>query len=140
MLTEIYLQKARDYKFRVDQINEERADVRAAMSAIRSTSDYTERVQTSPKGDGLETQVIRGMEKLEKLDLQLATELQRLITLRNNIRRNIDKMKDGRSRRFLIDYYIKCKSYEEIWEEYNIEPDYHMKRRAIREYEAAEKI
>ena len=99
MKTEDYLQLARDTKFRIDDLEKERLDVMSNMITIKSTSDYSDRVQSTPKQDGLENQVIKIIEKMEKLDKKLLRERAKLITLRHNIREQICKMKEGQSRR-----------------------------------------
>lgn len=138
MRTEEYLQLARDTKFRIDEIEKERMDVMSNMITIKSTSDYSDRVQSTPKQDGLENQVIKIIEKMEKLDKKLLRERAKLITLRHNIREQICKMKEGQSRRFLMDYYIECKSWQQIFDEYQytkIESAYNLKVRAINDFE-----
>lgn len=138
MKTEDYLQLARDTKFRIDEIEKERMDVMSNMITIKSTSDYSDRVQSTPKQDGLENQVIKIIEKMEKLDKKLLRERAKLITLRHNIREQICKMKEGQSRRFLMDYYIECKSWQQIFDEYQytkIESAYNLKVRAINDFE-----
>lgn len=139
MKTETYLQSARDLKFRIEQLQEERDEIVRAMMSIKSTSDYSERVQTSPQGDGLERKVLRTMERLEKMDHTLIKKIVVLQIRRDGIRNRVCRMKEGQSRRFLIDYYVKCKSWGEIFEEYVIEPDYHIKKRAIAELDRLEK-
>lgn len=138
MKTETYLQGARDLHFRIKQLEAERAEVMGAMISIKSTSDYSERVQTSPRGDGLERQVIRIMEKLEQKDRVLNRQIVALIMRRDAIRKRLFRMKEGQGRRFLVDYYLNCKSWAEIFEEYGIEPDYHIKKKAIAELERME--
>lgn len=138
MRTEEYLQLARDTKFRIDEIEKERMDVMSNMITIKSTSDYSDRVQSTPKQDGLENQVIKIIEKMEKLDKKLLRERAKLITLRHNIREQICKMKEGQSRRFLMDYYIECKSWQQIFDEYQytkIESAYNLKVRAINDFD-----
>lgn len=139
MKTETYLQSARDLKFRIEQMQEERDEIVRTMTSIKSTSDYSERVQTSPQGDGLEKKVLRALERLEKMDRALLKKIVILQFRRDGIRNRVCRMKEGQSRRFLIDYYIKCKSWGEIFEEYAIEPDYHIKKRAIAELDRLEK-
>lgn len=139
MKTETYLQSARDLKFRIEQMQEERDEIVRTMTSIKSTSDYSERVQTSPQGDGLEKKVLQTLERLEKMDRALLKKIVILQFRRDGIRNRVCRMKEGQSRRFLIDYYIKCKSWGEIFEEYAIEPDYHIKKRAIAELDRLEK-
>lgn len=138
MKTEDYLQTARDIKFRIDDLEKERMDVMSNMITIKSTSDYSERVQSSPRQDALENQVIRITEKLEQLDKRLIKERARLISKRHDIRTKICHMKEGQSRRFLLDYYIECKSWQQIFDEYgytSIESAYRLKCRAINDFE-----
>ena len=138
MKTEDYLQSARDMKFRLDDLEKERLDIMSAMITVKSTSDYSDRVQSSPRQDALENQVIRIIEKMEKMDKQLMKTRARLISLRHDIREKICSMKEGQSRRFLLDYYIECKSWQQIFDEYHytkIESAYNLKVRAIKDYE-----
>ena len=138
MKTEDYLQSARDMKFRLDAIEKERLSTMSNMIAVKSTTDYSERVQSSPRQDTLENQVIRIVEQMERLDKRLNQERSRLITKRHNIIAKICKMKEGQSRRFLMDYYIECKSWQEIFDEYHytkIESAYNLKVRAIKDFE-----
>jgi hypothetical protein len=139
VITENYLQKARDLKFALEQLEEDRREIISTMTSIKSASDYSDRVQTSPQGDGLERKVIKMIERLEKMDKRINAKVCALTMRRSSIRDKICRMKEGQSRRFLIDYYIYCKSYEQIFREYAIEPDYHLKRKAIREFEKAQK-
>ena len=140
MKMESYLQSARDLKFRIEQLEEERAEILETMTLIKSTSDYSERVQTSPQGDGLERKVIQIMERLEKKNQEIIGKVVTLRIRRENIRNQICRMREGQSRRFLIDYYIKCKSWDQIFREYQIEPDYHIKKKAIAELERLERL
>lgn len=138
MRTEDYLQTARDMKFRIDDLERERMDVMSNMITIKSTSDYSDRVQSSPRQDALENQVIRITEQMERLDKKLMKERARLIAKRHDIRIKICRMKEGQSRRFLLDYYIECKSWQQIFTEYgytSIESAYRLKCRAINDFE-----
>lgn len=143
MKTEDYLQTARDIKFRIDDLEKEKRDIMETMITVKSTSDYSDRVQSSPRQDALENQVIRIIERMEKLDRKLNKERARLITTRHNIRTKICQMKEGQGRRFLMDYYIECKSWQDIFSEYgytSIESAYRLKCRAIKDFEDISKI
>ena len=138
MKTEDYLQSARDMKFRLDELEKERLDIMSNMISIKSASDYSDRVQSSPRQDALENQVIKITEKLERLNKRLNKERERLIFKRNDIRAKICRMKEGQNRRFLLDYYIECKSWKQIFAEYkytSIESAYRLKCRAIKDFE-----
>ena len=54
-----YLQSIRDLRFKIEDLKKERGDVLANMIVAKSTSDYSERVQSSPRQDALEMQVIK---------------------------------------------------------------------------------
>ena len=143
MKTEDYLQSARDIKFRIDDLEMERMDVMSNMITIKSTSDYSDRVQSTPRQDALENQVIKITEQMERLDKKLMKERARLIAKRHDIRAKICRMKEGQSRRFLLDYYIECKSWQQIFNEYgytSIESAYRLKCRAIKDFEKSSKI
>lgn len=138
MKTEDYLQSARDMKFRVDELEKERMDIMSNMITVKSTSDYSDRVQSSPRQDALENQVIKIIERMEQLDKRLIRERAKLIQKRHDIRAKICRMKEGQSRRFLMDYYIECKSWQDIFSEYgytSIESAYRLKCRAIKDFE-----
>lgn len=142
MKTEDYLQSARDIKFRLDDLEKERIDIMSYMITVKSTSDYSDWVQSSPKQDTLENQVIRYMERMEKLDKAILKERDKLITRRHNISKKICRMKEGQSRRFLMDYYIECKTWQDIFTEYgytSIESAYRLKCRAIKDFEKNDK-
>ena len=49
MKTEDYLQLARDMNFRLIELEKERLDVMSNMVSIKSASDYSDRVQSSPR-------------------------------------------------------------------------------------------
>ena len=138
MKTEDYLQLARDIKFRIDDLEKEKRDIMETMITVKSTSDYSDRVQSSPRQDALENQVIRIIERMETLDKKLIREREKLISTRHNIREKICRMKEGQSRRFLMDYYIECKSWQDIFSEYgytSIESAYRLKCRAIKDFD-----
>ena len=89
MRTEDYLQTASDIKFRIDELEKERNDIRINMISIKSSTDYQERVQSSPRKDDLENRVIRIIEKMERLDRELIKEREKLIGRRHNIIKKI---------------------------------------------------
>lgn len=140
--TEDYLQMARDMKFRIEELEKERMDIMSNMISVKSTSDYSDRVQSSPRKDSLEMQVIRITEKLERLDKKLNNEKAKLIAKRHKIRAEICRMKEGQSKRFLLDYYIECKSWQVIFKEYgyiSIESAYRLKCRALKDFDKISK-
>ena len=133
-----YLQSIRDLRFKIEDLKKEREEVLANMIVIRSTSDYSDRVQTTPRQDGLEMQVIRATERMEKIDKKLRKTIVLYQTEHSKAREKIRQLPEGQCRRFLMDYYIEGKSWDEIFIEYGfreISSPYHLQTRAIKMYE-----
>lgn len=138
MTAKEYLQSIRDLRFKIVDLQKERNEVLANMIVVKSTSDYSERVQSSPKQDALEMQVIRATEQMEKLDKLLRKKIVLYQYRHNKARAEIRNLPEGQCRRFLLDYYIEGKSWEEIFQEYGfkeISSPYHLQERAVRLYE-----
>lgn len=138
MTAKEYLQSIRDLRFKIADLQKERNEVLANMIVVKSTSDYSERVQSSPKQDALEMQVIRATEQMEKLDKLLRKKIVLYQYRHNKARAEIRNLPEGQCRRFLLDYYIEGKSWEEIFQEYGfkeISSPYHLQERAVRLYE-----
>lgn len=138
MTAKEYLQSIRDLRFKIEDLKKEREEVLANMIVIRSTSDYSDRVQTTPRQDGLEMQVIRATERMEKIDKKLRKTIVLYQTEHSKARENIRQLPEGQCRRFLMDYYIEGKSWDEIFKEYGfkeISSPYHLQERAVKFYE-----
>lgn len=138
MTAKEYLQSIRDLRFKIADLQKERSEVLANMIVVKSTSDYSERVQSSPKQDALEMQVIRATEQMEKLDKLLRKKIVLYQYRHNKARAEIRNLPEGQCRRFLLDYYIEGKSWEEIFQEYGfkeISSPYHLQERAVKLYE-----
>lgn len=143
MTAKEYLQSIRDLRFKIVDLQKERSEVLANMIVVKSTSDYSERVQSSPKQDALEMQVIRATEQMEKLDKLLRKKIVLYQYRHNKARAEIRNLPEGQCRRFLLDYYIEGKSWEEIFQEYGfkeISSPYHLQERAVRLYERFYKL
>lgn len=133
-----YLQSIRDLRFKIEDLKKERVDVLTNMIVVKSTSDYSERVQSSPRQDALEMQVIKATERLEKIDRLLRKKIVMYQLKHNRARAEIRNLPEGQCRRFLLDYYIDGKSWDEIFKEYGfkeISSPYHLQERAVKLYE-----
>ena len=133
-----YLQSIRDLRCKIEDLKKERGDVLANMIVLKSTSDYFERVQSSPRQDALEMQVIKATERLEKIDRLLRKKIVMYQLRHNQARAEIRNLPEGQCRRFLLDYYIEGKSWDEIFKEYGfkeISSPYHLQERAVKFYE-----
>ena len=73
-----------------------------------------DRVQTSPRGDTLEKRVIKYVETIERMQMQIIEKKQELIEKQDDAFRRIMELKEGRRRDFLIMYYIEGLSYSDI--------------------------
>lgn len=138
MTAKEYLQSIRDLRFKIEDLKKEREEVLANMIVIRSTSDYSDRVQTTPRQDGLEMQVIRATERMEKIDKKLRKTIVLYQTEHSKAREKIRQLPEGQCRRFLMDYYIEGKTWDEIFKEYGfkeISSPYHLQERAVKFYE-----
>lgn len=143
MNTRDYLQSIRDLRFKIADLQKERAEVLENMIVVKSTSDYSDRVQSSPRQDGLEMQVIRATEQMEKIDKLLRKKIVLYQIRHNKARAEIREMPDGQCRRFLLDYYIEGKEWDEIFQEYGfreISSPYHLQARAIQLYDKIYKV
>jgi hypothetical protein len=133
-----YLQSVRDLRFKIADLKKERKEVLTNMIVVKSTSDYSDRVQTTPRQDGLEMQVIRATEQMEKIDRLLRKKIVLYQIRHNKARAEIRQLPEGQCRRFLLDYYIEGKTWEEIFQEYGfkeISSPYHLQERAVKLYE-----
>lgn len=133
-----YLQSVRDLRFKIADLKKEREEVLANMIVVKSTSDYSDRVQTTPRQDGLEMQVIKATEQMEKIDRLLRKKIVLYQIRHNKARAEIRQLPEGQCRRFLLDYYIEGKTWEEIFQEYGfkeISSPYHLQERAVKLYE-----
>ena len=101
---------------------------------IKAMSVTGDRVQTSPKKDGLELQAIKAIEKMENIDRSIIRQREKYIIKKNAAIDKIMRMNEGQCRRYLIDYYIDGKDEIEIARSYrftNINSIYVLKKRAI---------
>lgn len=143
MNTKEYLQSIRDLRFKIEDLQKERSEVLANMIVVKSTTDYNERVQSSPKQDALEMQVIRATEQMEKIDRILRKKIVLYQYRHNKARSEIRNLPEGQCRRFLLDYYIEGKDWDEIFQEYGfreISSPFHLQARAIKLYDKIYKV
>ncbi|MBR1673574.1 MAG: hypothetical protein IJ703_01285 [Eubacterium sp.] len=131
---EEYLQTIRDLKCRIDALEVMRKDIKLNIGIIREGSNDVA-VKKSPQRDTQEKQIIKNIEKLERLDRKIAGERTKYIIRRNAAFEQIMRLKDGQCRRFLIDFYVNGKSMIEIAYDYHYETTesiYNLKRRAVK--------
>lgn len=115
MTSKEYLRQA----YRLDQrINSDLEEVAALreMAPSVSSSQYSERVQTSRKGD---PSFIRGIEKIMELEEKINMEIDLLVALKDEIRSVITSVEDTDERLVLKYRYIHNYTWEQIGNELN---------------------
>ena len=139
MNTEKYLQSVRTLKFKIDKYEEIRNEIHMEVSFGGMNTDGI-RVQSTKK-DLLEEAAIKMMERLRGIDARLARLRSEYINKRIKAYDRIMKMEEGQCRRFLIDYYIDCKSIKEIKSDYGYSEEsgvYQLKARSIKKFKKSE--
>lgn len=142
MNAEQYLQSIRNAKARIHELEKLKEEINMNIITIKAMNVTGDRVQSSPKKDGLELQAIKAIEKMESIDKRIIKEREKYIIKKNNAINKILKMKEGQCRRFLIDYYINCKSEIQIAQEYrynSIDSLRSLKKRSIKYFEKIDK-
>ena len=95
---------------RIKRLQQMRAQIREEMYAVRSPGITPDRVQTSATGDSLE----RLIAKVDSVERNIVTELQRLIERRTVISGQIDDMQDERYKAILHARYVMCWKWEKV--------------------------
>lgn len=141
MKPEKYLQSIRDMNFKLELLETKRKTYSTPIRQKAITYDKLN-IQSSPSPDKLENDVIRTIEQIERLDDKIINIKTRLEHRRDEALDRIMRMKEGQSRRFLIDYYIRCLSIKRISSEYSFRNErtvYSLKKRAIKNFEKISK-
>ena len=134
MNAEQYLQSIRNSKARIHELEKLKEEININIITIKAMNVTGDRIQTSPKKDGLELQAIKAIEKMENIDRSIIRQREKYIVKKNAAIDKIMRMNEGQSRRYLIDYYIDGKDEIEIARSYrftNINSIYVLKKRAI---------
>lgn len=140
MNAEKYLQSVRTLKFKIDKYEKMRNEIHLEVSFGGMPTDGI-RVQ-SPRKDLLEEAAIKMSERLRGIDKILTKLRGDYIDKRLKTYNRIMKIEEGQCRRFLIDYYIDCKSIKDLKCEYGYSEDsgiYKLKKRAIKKFEKISK-
>ena len=105
-----------------------------AIDQMRSSIPGKDRVQNS-NINGLDTKIIRNMERLKEIDSWLLAAKTKQISRKNDAYHKIEALKEGQCKQFLLDYYIAGKSERQIAKEYhfsNFDSIYGLKTRALK--------
>ena len=114
MTAEKYLQSARTLKFKIDKCEQMRKNIHLDVNYISGSNIEGDRIQSSPRTDRLEDAAIKCLEKVKKIDIKLVKLRTDYIELRTNIYEIIMDLNEGQCQRFLVDYYIDCKSIKQF--------------------------
>lgn len=123
--------------FKIESLRDQKKRITTPIRQKAITYDGI-KIQSNPTPDRLENDVIRTLERMEHLDIQIKDMEIRLEKRRSEALETVIKMKEGQSRRFLMNYYIECKSLNEITKEYRFQNKrtiYSLKKRAIKKFE-----
>lgn len=134
MAPDKYLQSIRDLNKKIEIYKMMRRETEEALNHIKASIPSDDRVQRSRTG-GLDTKIIRNMEKLEEIDSWISAANTKQLSRKNDALQKIEALKEGQCKQFLLDYYIAGKSEKQIAREYhfsNFDSVYGLKTRALK--------
>lgn len=110
---EEYLQEIRKLKIRIVNLRRElrMQDEILGASAIQYSPD---RVQTSPRQDGLEMQVINNLEKKQEIESRIQSDIYKMMERMDEAVSIINQMESDEQKEVLMLRYIECRSWSEI--------------------------
>ena len=110
MTTKQYLLQIKYAESKVRRINDQLATVRAEMSALKSPSYDTDRVQTSETSDKMINLIIRYGE----IEQALADEAESLLTIRSKIISEIESLENDKQREVLYLVYVRHLRWDDV--------------------------
>lgn len=116
MTAKEYLKQVYLLDKRIDSDIEEVTELRALAEKVTVPME-NERVQTSLSG---EAPFLRSLEQIWTLEQEINDEIDKLVDLKRQIRRTIDKLEDFNQKMLLRYRYIHCYSWENIAEKMGI--------------------
>ena len=132
------LQEIRDIYFYIGELSNDLKRLKESETSLISPAMCSAAAGNKQKSfDVLERQVIKYLSDFNQIALLTNDKIARLAIIRNKQIDSIMSMKEGQARRFLIDYYIDCKSLTEISNNYMFEDPqsiYNLHRRALQAY------
>lgn len=110
--------------------NEELYHLQLKVAQI-SPQTKAERVLSSSTSDFMRT-----VDKIVDLQNEINREIDYLITIKDEARSKINRLSDNRYKAVLIDYYINCKTWEQVAEDlqYDLRWVYRIHGRALQEF------
>ncbi len=110
MTAKEYLSRARSADKRINAKNRELHGLRQNIAQLGAQSK-SERVQRSSSGDSMKI-----VDKIIDLQNEINREIDNLVDLKKEIRGKINQLTDERYITVLTDYYINCKTWEDVAE------------------------
>lgn len=111
MTVEEYLGQAKWLNEKIDFDLREKTNLRRMAESISAPWPDMERVQTSPRGEANYAPLI---DKIRDLELEIDSEVDRLVDLRRQVRDVISSLQDNELEMILKYYYLGCMGWEEI--------------------------
>lgn len=108
MTAKEYLSRARSADKRINAKNRELHGLRQNIAQLGAQSK-SERVQRSSSGDSMKI-----VDKIIDLQNEINREIDNLVDLKKEIREKINQLTDERYITVLTDYYINCKTWEQV--------------------------
>lgn len=135
-----YLQRIRNITFRIQQLEEEEKLI--DRSILKAQTYDKDRVQSSPRADGLENDVIKYINKWEAMVNETIAKRQELMTLRRQALNTMQYIVSDKQRDLLNLRYIQCKDWETIADKLEIEVNsaYRLHKRAVMSFGVAMKM
>lgn len=111
MTAKEHLQQVYMIQRKIDRLEAQREDIRAALYGLKSPSDIPDvRVQTSLTGD----KMLELVAKVDGIERDLVDEITRLVDKKLSITNEIEKVPNESYKQLLFDRYIMCKRWEQI--------------------------
>ena len=115
MTTKQYLNQARTLDMEINSKLEELHQLKLKSVCVSNLSEIG-RVKSTPQNTANKT-----IDKIVDLEKVINEEIDRLVDLKTNIHRTINRLSDVTLRTLLTEYYINCKSWEQVAECMNYE-------------------
>lgn len=111
MNTKEYLQQIHIAKCTIDQMQQKLAMIDAELYAAKSPQFNPDRVMKSIQDND---DILRLIDKHDRLTQDIRREIDRLYNLRGKILREVDQVQDARLRQVLTERYELCHTWEQI--------------------------
>lgn len=117
MTAKEYLQQIYHLDRRIKRLQAKREEIRADLYSVKSTTDYNaDKVQTSASGDAM----LRLIAKADSIDRDIVRKIDRLVSLRDSISKEIEQLPNEKHKEVLFKRYVICERWEQIAVDMNV--------------------